>query len=159
MPAPEHLDLRGLRGQGIQPGEEPFPEEDSASAVSDAPAASAAIVVPDEEIVAQLVSMGFSENGCRRAALATHNSNADAAMNWIFEHMEDADFNSPLPDPAAASTSAPAASSSGSEDFSEDTLEKVGMIASMGYTEVQARAALKATDNNLERWVSLTRTR
>lgn len=49
----------------------------------------------DEGLVAQLTSMGFSENGCRRAAIATGNADPETAMNWIFEHMEDADFNDP----------------------------------------------------------------
>ena len=34
---------------------------------------------PSDEIVAQLVSMGFSENGSKRAALATQNTNADVS--------------------------------------------------------------------------------
>jgi hypothetical protein len=33
--------------------------------------------------------LGFSENGCKRAAIAVSNENVEAAMNWIFEHMED----------------------------------------------------------------------
>jgi hypothetical protein len=32
---------------------------------------------------------GFSENGCKRAAIAVSNENVEAAMNWVFEHMED----------------------------------------------------------------------
>ena len=52
---------------------------------------------PNDTIVAQLVSMGFSENGSKRAALAVGNSSAEAATNWVFQHLEDADFNDPLP--------------------------------------------------------------
>ncbi len=51
-----------------QPGEELQPEE-PAEAAGAAPAAGGA-PQPDETIVAQLVSMGFSENGSKRAALA-----------------------------------------------------------------------------------------
>lgn len=47
----------------------------------------------------QLVSMGFSENGSKRAALAVANASAEAATNWVMEHMGDADFNDPLPAP------------------------------------------------------------
>lgn len=50
-----------------QPGEELQPEEPAGGAA--APAAPAA-PQPDDTIVAQLVSMGFSENGSKRAALA-----------------------------------------------------------------------------------------
>ena len=54
---------------------------------------------PDAAIVQQLVSMGFSENGSKRAALAVNNSSPDEAAEWVFAHMEDADFNDPLPPP------------------------------------------------------------
>lgn len=47
----------------------------------------------------QLVSMGFTENGSKRAALAVGNSSAEAATNWVMEHLEDADLNDPLPPP------------------------------------------------------------
>jgi uncharacterized UBP type Zn finger protein len=58
----------------------------------------------DAAIVAQLMAMGFSENGSRRAALATSNAGADAAMEWVFAHMEEPGFNDPLP---AATTAVP----------------------------------------------------
>eukprot|EP00976_Prorocentrum_cordatum_P064603 1177557-Prorocentrum_minimum.AAC.6 len=45
------------------------------------------------------MAMGFSENGSKRAALATGNSSAEASMEWVFAHMEDPDFNDPLPPP------------------------------------------------------------
>lgn len=41
--------------------------------------------------------MGFPENGCKRACLAVGNSGTEAAMEWVFGHMEDADFDAPLP--------------------------------------------------------------
>lgn len=44
---------------------------------------------PDDTIVMQIVSMGFTENAAKRAALATSNTGADPAMNWVLEHMED----------------------------------------------------------------------
>ncbi len=50
--------------------------------------AAAAPTEPNPEIVAQLMSMGFSENGSKRAALATGNSSAEASMEWVFGHME-----------------------------------------------------------------------
>lgn len=43
--------------------------------------------------------MGFTENGSKRAALAVGNSSAEAATNWVMEHLEDADLNDPLPPP------------------------------------------------------------
>lgn len=35
-------------------------------------------------------------------ALATNNAGAEAATEWVFAHMEDADFNDPLPAPGPA---------------------------------------------------------
>ncbi len=65
---PERLSLQALRGRGAQPGEELQPE------VPREAAAAAAQPVPDEAIVAQLVSMGFAQNGSKRAAIATGNT-------------------------------------------------------------------------------------
>ena len=48
--------------------------------------------------------MGFSENGSKRACVAVNNANADVAMNWVFAHMEDPDFNSPLPQGGSSSS-------------------------------------------------------
>jgi len=136
--APEVLDLQALRGTGILPGETPLPEAEEAVS-GGTPAAP----VPDEAIVAQLMTMGFGENGCKRAALATSNVGAEAAMEWVFAHMEDADFNDPLPAPGAADAAAAGAA--------PVDPESVGMLSSMGFTTVQAEGALKATSGNLER--------
>jgi hypothetical protein len=59
---------------------------------------------------------------CSRAfaALAIGNNNAEAAMEWVFAHMEDPDFNDPLPPPAAA---APAAA--GAQQQQQQGPEKV----------------------------------
>jgi ubiquitin carboxyl-terminal hydrolase 5/13 len=43
--------------------------------------------------------MGFSRNGCSRALYETKNSGVEAAMNWVMEHMGDANFNDPFVDP------------------------------------------------------------
>ncbi len=37
-------------------------------------------VVPDESIVVELASMGFSSNGCRRALIATKNASAEVSI-------------------------------------------------------------------------------
>ena len=44
---------------------------------------------PDEVIVKQLVSMGFSENISKRAALAVNNASASAAAEWVLQHAQD----------------------------------------------------------------------
>ena len=40
-------------------------------------------MIPSDEIVSQLVSMGFSENGSKRAALATNHTNADVRPTYF----------------------------------------------------------------------------
>lgn len=43
-------------------------------------------VVPDEQLVAQLVAMGgFPENGCKRAAIAVNNSSAGLFCCWLVD--------------------------------------------------------------------------
>jgi ubiquitin carboxyl-terminal hydrolase 5/13 len=71
------------QGQGQGQGQQ-------AAAAPAAPAAAAAAAGPDPGLVAQLVSMGFSENGSKRAVMATGNNSAEAAMEWVFGHLEDA---------------------------------------------------------------------
>jgi len=41
--------------------------------------------------------MGFSVEGCKKALINTGNNNIEAAMNWVFEHQSDLDFDSPNP--------------------------------------------------------------
>jgi ubiquitin carboxyl-terminal hydrolase 5/13 len=140
VPVPEFLDLSAWKGGGgLQPGELPMPE----SGVSDPTNASTVPVslVADEEIVNQLTAMGFSVNGSKRAAIATQNLSADLAMNWVFEHMEDPDFNDP---PSESATLATPAAVGVDEDA-------VMLLTALGYSEAQCRAALSATENNPER--------
>jgi ubiquitin carboxyl-terminal hydrolase 5/13 len=49
------------------------------------------ILVPvvDRDSLQQLLSMGFSETRSRKALLATNNSGAEIAMEWLLEHLED----------------------------------------------------------------------
>lgn len=43
--------------------------------------------------LSQLEAMGFPLIRCQKALLATGNSDAEAAMNWLFQHMEDPGMN------------------------------------------------------------------
>ena len=45
--------------------------------------------VANEEIVAQLVSMGFNQLHCQKAAINTPNVGVEEATNWLFSHMDD----------------------------------------------------------------------
>ena len=100
-------------------------------------------------IVAQLLSMGFSENGCKRAAVATKNAGAEAAAGGVFAHMGDDDFNDPLPPPGAAAGGG--GGGGGGGDAAADP-DSVMMLCGMGFTEDQAKAALvSSTGRGLER--------
>jgi hypothetical protein len=59
-----------------------------------------AAVKPDPTIVSQLMEMGYSENGCKRAAVACENGDLGTCMNWVLSHESDADFNKPFAEEA-----------------------------------------------------------
>ncbi|GAP83218.1 putative ubiquitin thiolesterase [Rosellinia necatrix] len=124
-------------GEYLSPGhqkyEELLPEEDTAAAVA---------FVPNEGALDQLMAMGFPHNRCEKALHATGNSDANAAMEWLFAHMEDEGIDDPLilaPNTASGSEAADP--------------EKIEMLGAMGFSAPQARKALKETDGNLERAV------
>ena len=157
VPMPEKIDLEALRGAGIQPGETPLPEADDGAAgggafvesggqtVSAAPPPAAAPLEPDPAIVTQLVSMGFSENGSRRAAGATRNAGAEPAMEWVFAHMEDPDFNDPyVPKAEAVQSAVPGSDPAASA-------EAVAMLGAMGFSDAHAAVALRRSDGDVER--------
>ncbi|KAG7402064.1 Ubiquitin carboxyl-terminal hydrolase 13 [Phytophthora boehmeriae] len=136
---PENFSLSRFVSTGLVDGEEVLLDAPTATTMGESTVAAADTA--DEVLVAQLVSMGFSENGCKRAAIATGNSNAEAAMEWIFSHMEDADFNDP---PAPAN----------SEPQSHDepvNVEHVSNLMAMGFAEAHVKCALKQTSNSPDR--------
>jgi len=148
---PEVLDLRGFASRG--PGEGEVRMRDSEEEGGGGGGAGAASVPMeevgaqvDEAVVAQLVSMGFSENGSRRAAYATGSSSAEDAMTWVLEHMEDPDFNEPFQPQVPGSGSG----RGGGEVAVDENL--VQMLAdSLGCTTAAARKALRATGGDLDR--------
>lgn len=129
------LDLSGLRGTGLQANETLLVDEEESGEQS-AP-------VFNEEYIAQLVDIGFPLEACKKAVHFTNNQGVEPAMNWIFEHSQDADFADPLQLPKTSS------SSSGPQTVECD-VENVKMLVSMGFTEEQAKKALKKNNNNLE---------
>ena len=84
----------------------------------------------------------YAHSQCATSGL--QNAGAEAAMEWVLSHMEDPDFNDPLPAPAAASAphagSAPAAGAASAAA----NPESVAMLTSFGFNDVQASAALQA---------------
>ncbi|KAJ9077576.1 ubiquitin C-terminal hydrolase Ubp14 [Entomophthora muscae] len=89
----------------------------------------------NQDLVNQMMSMGLSQAQCQRALRATGGSDVDAAVSWVFEHMDDPDVEE-LP-----------ASSSGPDP------ESIAMLVSMGFSETHAAQALRSTDSNMERAV------
>jgi len=129
---PEKLDLSELRAPSVRPaGEEELPDDE----VVVAPA-----FVADPEIMAQLLQMGFDENGCKKACKATNNGSAEAASEWVFGHMGNADFSAPFVDDAGAGGSAAKPSDA-----------QINELVPLGFTPRQAEAALIACDGNNER--------
>ncbi|XP_059591656.1 ubiquitin carboxyl-terminal hydrolase 14-like [Vitis vinifera] len=63
-----------MRSRGIQPGEELLPE-----AVDEGKVESEKLLA-NEEIVAQLVSMGFNHLHCQKAAINTSNAGVEEAI-------------------------------------------------------------------------------
>lgn len=97
--------------------------------------------------MAQLEAMGFPTIRCQKALLATGNSDAETAMQWLFEHMEDpggfhqaemsAEELKPPDIDAPIQASGSGAASAGPFD------EQIAMIADMGFSHNQARKALR----------------
>ncbi|OSX68170.1 hypothetical protein POSPLADRAFT_1130214 [Postia placenta MAD-698-R-SB12] len=97
----------------------------------------------NEAAMAQLEAMGFPTIRCQKALLATGNNDAEAAMEWLFAHMEDpaTDIDAPI-QAAGSGSSAP-----------EPSQEQVSMLSEMGFTHAQARKALRETGGDAERAV------
>jgi ubiquitin carboxyl-terminal hydrolase 5/13 len=129
---PTELDLSALLGAGPQSGEVLMTDDAE-------PAKAEETVYENEETVSQLMEMGFSREGCKRAVHNTKNSGLEAAMTWVMEHMGDPDFNEPFN-----------LKGSGKKEI-EISEENIAMVMSMGFEADLARTALKNTDNNVER--------
>ncbi|KAI8371908.1 hypothetical protein BD560DRAFT_351515, partial [Blakeslea trispora] len=126
FPQTSHINLDKYKSTGLQPGEEELPQE---QATSEEPAF-------NQSDLDQLQAMGFSENRCKRALMNTGHNGAEAAMSWMFEHMEDPDIDDPLPSEATTVTV---------------TEDQINTLQDMGFTAAQAKKALRETDNNTER--------
>lgn len=100
--------------------------------------------VVDTSLVSQIVSMGFSETRAIKALLKTGGGDTEAALNWLFAHMDDADIDDPLPDSGA------------STDSWSKHADKVTSLMEMGFTDLQSKKALLESSFNVERaieWV------
>jgi len=147
---PDIIDLSCLYKDtdGLQPGEIAMPEGSTAEETRTNTAEP--VIVPDQEIVRQLTDMGFSLEGCKKAAFHTKNAGVEAAMNWVLEHSGDPDFNFPFVNPSDALTSASSSGSGTTSAFVPDE-ESVEQLINFGFTRPQCVKALKCTNGNMER--------
>ncbi|CAF4355627.1 unnamed protein product, partial [Adineta steineri] len=91
----------------------------------------------NEVLLQQLMDMGFSIEACKKALLTTGNNNIEAAMNWVFEHQSDPDFNEPY---KASNISLPPIIDE----------ESIALVMSMGFSRPHATRALTMTNNSVE---------
>ncbi|KAJ0339200.1 hypothetical protein COL922a_004732 [Colletotrichum nupharicola] len=119
--------------KGLQASEETLPDDVEESAPA---------FVANPEASSQLEAMGFGRNRCDRALHATGNSDANAAMEWLFAHMEDPDIDEPLVLSGGAGAKGDAADP-----------EKIEMLGAMGFSVPQAKKALRETSGDVERAV------
>jgi ubiquitin carboxyl-terminal hydrolase 5/13 len=140
---PERLNIESMRVDAKKDVDayELLPEDvdmDANAAANAAPAANE--ITADDAIVAQLVAMGFSENGSKRAAIATSNASAEVAMEWVFAHSEDPDFNDP-----------PVTTMDLSKDVDKTnsvSVEAISQLESMGFSSAASRTALRVSGNS-----------
>ncbi|EJU05917.1 ubiquitin carboxyl-terminal hydrolase 14 [Dacryopinax primogenitus] len=133
VPIDGTLVLDKYLGTGQQEGEDLLPEDALEGAT-----------LPEFNATAmsQLEGMGFPTVRCQKALLATGNSDAETAMQWLFEHMEDPDIDELIALGSATASTGPEASP-----------EQISMLSDMGFTQAQAKKALHETAGNMERAV------
>lgn len=137
-------DFEAYRSRGKEADEEELPEDqDAASGAGDT-----GKFVPNEVALSMLEAMGFPRVRCEKALHATGNADPEAATTWLFEHMEDADIDTPVDFNAGSGTLA--ATGGGGDVVTEEKLE---MLGAMGFGAPQGRQALKETGGDVERAV------
>ena len=139
---PDELNLNYLRCCGPKNGEVLVPDDDE-DEINCTENTKGKIKI-DEMAIDQLSAMGFSINGCKRALTAVGGSDVEAAMNWIFEHNMDPDFNDPLPEVNEQESSG--AISNIDEGIVESLVENLGC-----FTSEQVRIALSDAQGDAAR--------
>lgn len=146
---PDVIDLSCLYkdSDGVKPGEIAMPENTVEESRNQQVEPS---IIPDPEIVRQLTDMGFSLEGCKKAAFHTKNAGVEAAMNWVLEHSGDPDFSFPFVNPSDAVAGASVTGNSSTSSFVPDE-GSVEQLINFGFTRPQCVKALKCTNGNMER--------
>src|SRR5579859_1815477 len=108
--------------RGLQPNETALPDDTDATA---------SLPPLNEQAYTQLQEMGFSAVRAEKALRTTGNTDADSAMQWLFEHMEDEDIDVPWKPVAGGEVVVDA--------------EKMEGLMGMGFEERAAKKALQET--------------
>jgi ubiquitin carboxyl-terminal hydrolase 5/13 len=127
----EAFQLDAYKSEGLREGEELLPD-DSASATSPK-------FLVDPQAMETLLGMGFPQNRCEKALRATGNTDPNAAMEWLFAHMDDVDIDDPTGDDSPPSAAVDS--------------DKVESLGQMGFGPAVARKALRETNGDMERAV------
>jgi len=119
---------RYLVPRGVQPGENPLPDETASGSTPSLPPL-------NESASQQIQEMGFSAVQAEKALRMTGNTSAEAAMQWLFEHIDDEDLNVPFQTPGQGAGGAVAEVDQG----------KMEDLMGMGFDEHMAKRALQET--------------
>ncbi len=139
----ERLSLGQYLSDGMLDGEKELPDE---AETKDANAEGLDSITFNQEFLAGLMSMGFSENRCKKALYNTANDSAEAAANWLFEHMDDPHIDDPLELEAPGSVT-----TSTQLNIQEQSIEA---ITSMGFSAQIAKKALILNNADVEEAVN-----
>lgn len=126
------LDFSPYLSRGQHVDEELLPDDDES-------------FVPNEHALDQLCSMGFPRGRCEKSLYMTGNTDAEAAMNWLFAHMDDDDIDEPL-----------GGNKLGASFNPQHDATKIAQLSEMGIEEPRAIKALAATGGDVVRaidWV------
>lgn len=133
----ESLNLQKYQSLGLLEGEEEMPDDIHDNSGDDA----AGEPKFDQQALNSLFEMGFTENKAKHALYATGNNSAEAAMNWLFEHLEDPQIDQPF--------EVLRKGGSGELGYSIDD-DKLASLSSMGFAEQLSRKALILNNGNME---------
>jgi len=96
---------------------------------------------PDQRVISTLLELGFGINRATRAWYNTQGKTAEAAMDWVFAHMDDAGIDDPLVIPKKGSSASKV----------NINMETVEMLMSMGFGQAWVIEALNNTNGDGDR--------
>lgn len=127
----ETLNVKSYFGDGLISGEEELPDDENDNSDNSKEPKF------DQQAMNSLLEMGFTENRAKHALHATGNSGAEAAMSWLFEHIDDPSIDEPFK------------VVEGGNNNNVDS-GKVESLANMGFGEQISKKALILNNGNIE---------